>query len=94
MIRSYRDSITEQVDQGRCPKGFPADLLKVARRKLAMVHAATELRDLRAPPNNNLHELQHDRKGQHAICINDQFRICFRWHKGDAYEVEITNYHK
>jgi toxin HigB-1 len=93
MIRSFRDSTTELVFQGICPKGFPASILKVSRRKLGMVQAATVLHDLAVPPNNKLHRLERDRKGQHAICINDQFRVCFRWHHGDAYDVEITDYH-
>ena len=93
MIRSFRDKATEAVFRGECPKGFPADLVKVARRKLAMIHAARVLKDLRAPPNNNLHPLERDRRGQHAISINDQFRVCFQWREGDAYNVEIADYH-
>jgi len=58
-----------------------------------MVHAAVELRDLQSPPNNKLHPLGRARKGQHAIWINDKYRVCFRWRSGDAYEVEITDYH-
>lgn len=93
MIRSFRDRNTEAVFQGECPKGFPPDLIKVGRRKLGMVNAATQLSDLKIPPKNKLHPLDKDRKGQHAIYINDQFRICFRWKEGHAYDVEITDYH-
>ena len=93
MIRGFKDKTTELVFDGRLAKRFPADLLAVARRKLRMLHRATRLDDLKAPPGNRLHALQRDRTGQHAISINDQFRICFIWKDGDAYEVEITDYH-
>jgi len=58
-----------------------------------MLEAARQLHDLEVPPGNRLHELKDDRKGQHSISINDQFRVCFRWRGSDAYEVEITDYH-
>ena len=93
MIRSFRDNTTEAVFNGTCPKGFQSNILRVARRKLRMIEAASELNDLRVPPNNNLHPLYKDREGQHAISINDQYRVCFVWYKGDAYNVEITDYH-
>jgi toxin HigB-1 len=93
MIRGFRDAKTEAVFRGECPKGFPADILKVARRKLAMVDAAGKLQDLRRPPNNRLHKLEHDRKRQYAIWINDQYRICFVWSENGPTEVEITDYH-
>lgn len=93
MIRTFRDRITESVSQGRLPKGFAADLLKVARRKLAMLEAATDISDLRSPPGNRLEALKGDRAGQHSIRINDQFRVCFVWNDGHAYDVEITDYH-
>jgi toxin HigB-1 len=93
MIRSFRDSVTEAVYHGHCQKGFPPNLVKVGRRKLRMLEAARELRDLKVPPNNNLHPLKNDRDGQHAISINDQYRVCFEWYEGDAYNVEITDYH-
>lgn len=93
MIRTFRDRITESVSQGRLPKGFPADLLKVARRKLAMLEAATDISDLRSPPGNRLEALKGDRAGQHSIRINDQFRVCFVWKDGHAFDVEITDYH-
>jgi toxin HigB-1 len=73
--------------------GFPANLLKVAPRKLAMLHAAHQLKDLAAPPSNKLHKLHDDREGQHAIWINEKFRLCFKWRDGDALDVEITHYH-
>jgi toxin HigB-1 len=67
--------------------------MKVARRKLGMLDATKELRDLEVPPNNKLHSLGKDRKGQHAIRINKQYRVCFEWQDGDAANVEITDYH-
>lgn len=93
MIRTFRDRTTEAVAAGRLPKGFPADLLNVARRKLAMLAAAADLVDLRVPPGNRLEALKGDRVGQHSIRINDQFRICFVWKDGHAFDVEITDYH-
>ena len=94
MIRSFKDKRTEALFNGESPgKGFPADLLKTARRKLAMVNAAASLNDLKSPPGNQLHALERDRRGQHAIRINDQFRVCFTWKDGDAYDVEVTDYH-
>jgi proteic killer suppression protein len=85
--------VIRNVFNGRCPKGFPADLLKVARRKLRMVDAAAKLSDLKIPPNNKLHPLQDDREGQHAIWINDKYRVCFVWSDDGPTDVEITDYH-
>jgi proteic killer suppression protein len=65
----------------------------VARRKLNMAHAAAKLDDLKVPPGNNLHKLEGDRARRHAISINDQYRVCFVWREGNAYDVEITDYH-
>lgn len=72
---------------------FPADLLARAVRKLEYVHLATTLDDSKVPPGNRLHALRDDRKGQHAIAVNDQWRICFRFEDGDAYDVEVCDYH-
>ena len=93
MIRSFRGKHVEAVAAGRAPKGFPADLVASARRKLKWLDAATELRDLRSPPGNRLEALVGDRDGQHSIRINDQWRICFRWSDGGADDVEIVDYH-
>ena len=93
MIRSFKDWKTEEVFNGNCPKGFPADILRVARRKLRMVDAAANLNDLKVPPNNKLHALEKDREGQHAIWVNDQYRVCFRWTNDGPEDVEITDYH-
>jgi proteic killer suppression protein len=93
MIRSFKDKTTEEVFDGKAPKGFPSKILKVARRKLSLVSAATSLEDLKSPPGNKLHPLEGDRVGQHAIRISDQYRVCFVWKDGDAYDVEVTDYH-
>jgi proteic killer suppression protein len=92
MIRSFRDKAAESVFGGVRPKGFPAPF-EVSRRKLRMLHAAREIRDLYSPPGNRPKKLETDRAGQWSIRINDQYRICFEWREGDAYEVEITDYH-
>jgi toxin HigB-1 len=93
MIKSFKDKATEAVFDGVCPKGFPNQIPKVARRKLEMVNAAVVLADLRSPPSNKLHALTDDRDGQRAIWINDQYRVCFKWTKDGAEDVEICDYH-
>ena len=93
MIRSFWDKPTEAVFDGESPKGFPADLVKVARRKLRYLNAADGLGDLRSPPGNRLEALAGDRKGQHSIRINDQFRVCFVWTAQGPADVEIVDYH-
>ena len=93
MIKSYADKVTAAVAAGATPKGFPSDLIARAKRKLAIVDAATTLADRQSPSGNRLEALAGDRAGQHSIRVNDQFRLCFRWHEGDAYETEIVDYH-
>ena len=93
MIKGFKDRVTEAVYQGESPKGFPADLVKVARRKLGYLDAAIDLNDLRSPPGNRLEALSRDRDGQHSIRVNDQFRVCFIWTKEGPKDVEITDYH-
>jgi proteic killer suppression protein len=93
MIRSYKDKRTETIAGGKCPKGFPPDVVKTAVRKLTMIEYATVLSDLRSPPRNCLEALKRDRKGQHSIRINDKWRVCFVWKDGIAENVEITDYH-
>mgnify|MGYP000092827089 CR=1 FL=1 len=93
MIKTFADKQTEKVWNREFSKKLPADIQKVARRKLIMVNAASVLSDLKIPPNNQLEKLSKDRKGQHSIRINYQWRVCFRFVKGDAYEVEIVDYH-
>ncbi len=75
------------------PKGFPSDLAKVSRRKLRALAAAIKLEDLRQPPANHLEALAGDRVGQYSVRINDKWRLCFIWRNGDAYDVEIVDYH-
>jgi toxin HigB-1 len=93
MIRSFKGDWAEEVFTGICPKRFPANLQRTARRKLEAVNAAAKLEDLKAPPGNRLHPMHGDREGQYAIRINDQFRVCFVWQDSDAFNVEIVDYH-
>ena len=93
MIRSFADSITEELWQTGSSRRLGANLSRVALRKLTQLHLAARLDDLRAPPGNRLEALKGDRKGQHSIRINDQWRVCFVWHDGNALDVEITDYH-
>ena len=93
MIRGFKDAVTEAVFNGLCPKGFPVQIFPVARRKLEALHVAEHLHDLRVPPGNRLESLRGDRKGQHSIRINDQWRICFHWTKSGPIDVEIADYH-
>lgn len=93
MIKSFKGSLTEDAYNGVARKGFPADLIKVARRKLAYLDAAKVLDDLKAPPGNRLEALAGDRKGQHSIRVNDQFRICFVWTDEGPKDVEFIDYH-
>jgi proteic killer suppression protein len=93
MIKSFADKHTQELyAKGRGNK-FPVDLTSRALRKLDYVNLALQLEDLKVPPGNRLHALSGNRKGQYAISINDQWRICFRWQEGDAYEVEVCDYH-
>lgn len=93
MVRSFSDKEAETVWAGIPSRRLPADIQNVARRKLRMLNNASSLDDLRIPPANRLEALKGDRRGQHSIRINDQWRICFRWHEGDAHDVEIVDYH-
>lgn len=94
MIRSFRGRFSEAIlRERRAPKGFPADLLAAARRKLIQVNNATILSDLAAPPGNRLEALKGDLAGYHSIRINDQWRIVFRWTTAGPDEVEIVDYH-
>ena len=93
MIQRFKDRATEVVSRGERPRGFPSDLVKIARRKLGYLDAAIDLRDLRQPPGNRLEALKGDRQGQYSIRINDQFRICFRWTPQGPTDVEVTDYH-
>jgi proteic killer suppression protein len=93
MIKSFRDKGTERVFGRERVRRFDLTLQRLAQRKLAMLDAAETLNDLRVPPGNRLEKLTGMRRGQYSIRINDQWRICFQWHHGDAYNVEITDYH-
>ncbi|HEY8312520.1 MAG TPA: type II toxin-antitoxin system RelE/ParE family toxin [Gemmatimonadaceae bacterium] len=93
MIKTFADRRTRELFLTGAAKRFAADLLLRAVRKLEYVDLATSLDDLRVPPGNRLHALKEDRRGQHAIAINDQWRICFRFLDGDAYDVEVCDYH-
>ncbi|MBM3131738.1 MAG: type II toxin-antitoxin system RelE/ParE family toxin [Chloroflexi bacterium] len=93
MIRSFKDEQTENLYRRQVSRRLPLDIQNAARKKLRIINAATELSDLRVPPGNRLEALKGDRKGQHSIRVNDQWRICFRWDGKDAYDVEITDYH-
>lgn len=93
IIRSFADKDTEALYNGENPRRIPADIRTRARRKLDLLNAARSLRDLESPPGNHLEPLHGDRQGQHSIRINQQWRICFRFEAGDAYDVEIVDYH-
>ncbi|MFH1704256.1 MAG: type II toxin-antitoxin system RelE/ParE family toxin [Nitrospirota bacterium] len=93
MIKSFRCKDTEKLFKRQFLSKFPSEIRRNALRKLLILDAAEHLRDLRVPPGNRLEKLAGDRQGQNSIRINDQWRICFRWHQGDAYDVEITDYH-
>ena len=93
MIRSFADADTEMLWLTGKSRRIPANIRSSALRKLRLLHRAIGLFDLNAPLVNRLEALTRDRKGQHSIRINDQFRICFRWIDRDAYDVEIVDYH-
>ena len=98
MIRSFGDRGTEDVFNGTntpaARRTCPRTLWNTAFRKMDQVDSATDMSDLRLPPGNRLEALKGDRKGQHSIRINDQFRVCFHWAEGCADEVEIVDYHR
>jgi proteic killer suppression protein len=93
MILSFADRETEKVWRGIRSRRFPPDLQDAALRKLRLLDAASRLDDLEVPPGNRLEALKGDRKGQHSIRINNQWRICFHWIEGGAEDVEIVDYH-
>jgi proteic killer suppression protein len=94
MIQSFKDVLTKAVFEGEHPRGFPADLVGVARRKLRMVHAAARFDDLKSPPANRLEALKSDRRGQYSIRVNRQYRVCFVWTDAGPAEVEIVDHHR
>jgi proteic killer suppression protein len=93
MIRSFRDKETQKVFAREYSRKLPESIQQKAYRKLRMINNSMDLNDLRLPPGNRLEKLRGDRVGQHSIRINQQWRICFEWSDGDAYNVEITDYH-
>lgn len=96
MIVSFRDAATEGLfhgERGKILRRIPSEIRTVAARKLDMLNATNQLGDLRSPPGNRLESLKGTLRGRHSIRINDQWRIIFRWETGDAYDVEIDDYH-
>lgn len=93
MIKSFADEGTRTFWEDGKGGTVPPNIRSVAMRKLQMVDAAAQLDDLKVPPGNKLHPLLKDRAGQHAIWINDKYRVCFTWKDGHAYDVEVTDYH-
>jgi proteic killer suppression protein len=93
VIKTFADKRTQDLYLKGKAKRFPPDVGRRAARKLEYVDLAMRLDDLKVPPGNRLHALERERKGQHASSVNDQWRICFRFEDGDAYDVEITDYH-
>lgn len=93
MIKSFHGKDTEKLFNREFASKFPPEICRTALKKLLILDAAQRLEDLKVPPGNRLEKLSGNRQGQYSIRINDQWRICFRWHQGDAYDVEITDYH-
>jgi len=93
MIKTFADKRTQELYAPGNAKRFPPDVAKRAARKLEYIDLAARLDDLKVPPGNRLNTLESERKGQHSISVNDQWRICFRFVNGDAYDVEICDYH-
>jgi proteic killer suppression protein len=93
VIKTFADKQTRDLFVTGASGKFPPDVFRRAARKLEYVHLATSLEDLKVPPGNRLHALSGDRKGQYSISINGQWRICFRFSDGDAYDVEVCDYH-
>lgn len=93
MIASFGCAETERIYRREISRRLPADIQKAARRRLLYLHEARDLRDLLAPPGNRLEPLKGNRAGRYSIRVNDQWRICFVWRAGGAYDVEIVDYH-
>ena len=93
VILSFACAETERVFRAELSRRLPSAIQRGARRKLLTLHGATELRQMAVPPGNRLEALKGGRTGQHSIRVNDQWRICFRWSEGNAYDVEIVDYH-
>jgi proteic killer suppression protein len=93
MIRSFGDRETAKVWSGERSRRLPGEIQETALRKLRLISAASRLDDMRIPPGNRLESLTGDRRGEHSIRINQQWRVCFRWTEGGAENVEICDYH-
>ena len=93
MIKSFKNKETEKIYSREISLKLPRDIQQIVLRKLRMMNNAKNINDLRIPPANRLEKLGGNREGQHSIRINDQWRICFVWRDGNAYDVEITDYH-
>ena len=93
VIKSFADEDTEALFRGERPRHLPPAILRSAARKLLVLHAAGALADMAKPPGNRLEKLKGRRLGQHSIRVNDQWHICFSWRDGDAFEVQVTDYH-
>lgn len=93
MIKSFADKRTAAIFAGHAVRGLPVQLQRRARAKLLAVDAAGRLDDLSSPPGNRLEALRSDRRGQYSIRVNDRWRICFVWRDGEAWKVEIVDYH-
>jgi proteic killer suppression protein len=93
MIKTFKSKETEKIYNREYSKKLPGDIQRIAMRKLWMLDAAPDFYSLRVPPGNRLESLHGVREGQYSIRINDQWRICFRWHDCNAFEVEIVDYH-
>ncbi len=93
MIQSYRDSDTRDIAERRFVRKLARHIQRQAQTKLMMINNAKDINDLRTPPGNRLEKLRGDRQDLYSIRINAQWRICFDWHDGDAYDVEIVDYH-
>ena len=93
MIKTFADKLTKELYESGKSKRFPPGILERALRKLEYLDLSTSVTDLKMPPSNRLHKLEQDRAGQYSISVNDQWRVCFRFEAGDAYDVEMTDYH-
>ena len=93
MIKTFADSDTERIFRGLRPRKIPIQIRERVSRKLILLNAIETLQELRVPPGSRLEKLKGDCAGQHSFWINDQWRICFVWREGNAFEVEVTDYH-
>jgi proteic killer suppression protein len=93
MIKNFRCKETEKLFLRQNSSRLPSQIQKMSQRKLSLLDAADELQDLAIPPGNRLEKLKGDREGKYSIRINEQWRLCFAWHQGNAFEVEIVDYH-